>query len=62
LLTTPEAAAFVRYDGPKASKNFLAWADRHGIPRLHRGRVCLWDSRVLIDFLNRKRWTLERVS
>lgn len=62
LLLTHEAAAFVRFDGPHAVKNFFAWADRWGVPRLKRGRTCLWQKRVLIDFLERKPWTKHRVA
>jgi hypothetical protein len=57
FLTTAEAADLLRYDGPAAVKNFLAWADRHRVPRLKRGRTCLWRESVLIAFLERKPWT-----
>jgi hypothetical protein len=43
LLTTPEAMAFLRFEGrPKA---FYAWVQRHGIKRYrrgHGGRVLLF--------------------
>lgn len=60
FLRTPEAAALLRFDGDKAVKQFFAWADRYAVPRLHRGRVVLWERRVLLDFLAGKAWTKER--
>ncbi len=60
LLTTAEAAARLKYAGPKAARNFQRWADRHRVPRLHRGSVCLWEPHVLMAFLRRDKWTLNR--
>lgn len=57
LLLTQEAADFMRFTGPHAPKLFFKWANRWSVPRLHRGRTLLWERSVLIDFLNRKRWT-----
>ena len=62
LLLTSEAAAFLRFDGPSAAKNFFAWANRWNVPRLKRGRTCLWQRSVLIAFLERKKWTRGRVA
>lgn len=59
-LRSHEAAEALRFDGPRALKQFFAWADSYNVPRLHRGRTVLWDRRVLRDFLERKRWTLRR--
>lgn len=60
LLTTDEAAARLKFRGTNAVKSFLKWADRHRVPRLHRGRVCLWQPAVLVAFLERKTWTRDR--
>lgn len=60
LLTTAEAAARLKYAGPHAVKNFFKWADRHRVPRLHRGAVCLWQESVLVAFLRRDKWTRDR--
>ena len=60
LLVTTEAAAFLRFDGPNAVRNFFAWADRWNVPRLKRGRTCLWQRSVLVAFLQRKKWTKNR--
>lgn len=60
LLTTVEAAERLKYVGPSAVKNFLKWADRHRVPRLHRGRICLWQPSVLLAFLTREPWTRDR--
>ena len=60
LLVTAEAAAFLRFDGPNAVRNFFAWADRWNVPRLKRGRTCLWQRSVLVAFLQRKKWTKNR--
>jgi DNA-binding CsgD family transcriptional regulator len=60
LLTTVEAAERLKYSGPSAVKNFLKWADRQRVPRLHRGRICLWQPSVLAAFLRRDKWTRNR--
>ncbi len=58
LLTSEEAATFLRYSGPRALRNFHQWTHRHRVPRLHRGRIPLWRRSVLMAFLERKSWTL----
>lgn len=60
LLTTAEAAAFVRFEGPRAVDNFHAWTHRHKVPRLYRGRIPLWRKGVLLAFLERRPWTRDR--
>jgi hypothetical protein len=57
LLTTEEAAARLRYDGPRAVANFFAWADRNRVPRLHRGARVLWQASVLTAYLTGEKWT-----
>jgi hypothetical protein len=60
LLKTVEASDLLRFDGPRAVKDFFKWADRNAVPRLHRGRSVLWEKRVLLDFLHGARWTKRR--
>jgi hypothetical protein len=57
LLTTEEAAARLRYEGPRAVVNFFKWADRNRVPRLHRGSRVLWQASVLAAFLTGEKWT-----
>lgn len=57
LLTTAEAAAFLRFEGPRAIDNFHAWTHRHKVPRLYRGRIPLWRKSVLVAYLERRPWT-----
>lgn len=60
-LKSVDAAALLCFTGPRALKQFFAWADRYSVPRKHRGRTVLWERRVIEDFLDRKPWTLRRV-
>jgi hypothetical protein len=60
-MKTVDAAALLCFTGPKAIKEFFAWADRYHVPRKHRGRTVLWERRVLEDFLDRKPWTQRRL-
>lgn len=60
LLTTEEAAARLRYDGPRGLANFWKWADRHRVPRLHRGTRVLWQASVLAAYLTGEKWTRQR--
>jgi hypothetical protein len=61
LLTTAEAAAFMKYgEDARGINRFRVWACRHAVPRLHRGRTPLWERSVLIAFLHGKSWTKRR--
>jgi hypothetical protein len=61
LLTTAEAAAFMKYgEDARGINRFRVWACRHAVPRLHRGRTPLWERSVLLAFLHRKPWTTKR--
>jgi hypothetical protein len=57
LLTTEEAAARLRYTGPRAVANFFLWANRHRVPRLKRGARVLWQTSVLAAYLTGEKWT-----
>jgi hypothetical protein len=59
-LKTVDAAALLCFSGPNAINDFFHWANRYGVPRLHRGRTVLWERRVLQDYLERKPWTQAR--
>lgn len=52
-LTVAEAARFLRFDSDcKDPENaFRKWARRWGVPALRRGRVLLFDPRVLEQML-----------
>jgi hypothetical protein len=61
FLRTPEAARFMRFgDDARGIKAFFAWAYRWDVPRLHRGRTVLWERRVLLAFLHRRKWTAKQ--
>lgn len=61
FLRTPEAASFMRFgDDARGIKAFFAWAYRWDVPRLHRGRTVLWERRVLLAFLHRRKWTAKQ--
>jgi hypothetical protein len=60
FLKSPEAASLLRFEGPTAVKQFQKWADKHAVPRLHRGRRVLWERAVLVAFLHGKAWTRGR--
>lgn len=53
-LTSIEAAQYLRFPSIRA---FYRWMETHTVPTCRRGRVLLFDRRVLDDFVAGKDWT-----
>lgn len=56
-LTTEEAARYLRFPSVRA---FYAWLDRNNIPKSRRGRVLLFERRILDAYIRGELWTKRR--